>query len=171
LQSLPRLGPLSLVPLGPPTLLKSQLSADTLKFVGAELPAPANKEEVPPIPFTPLYEIVKAIERATKGLDPTAIVRSLAEEATCRLLGRVQSSPGSPRTLLSLSFSATFWSGLHSCRRVKGIIIIEVAGKPRESRKNSCEQRAAAPLNPPASVRRKFAVNSIILRCGDMNIA
>jgi hypothetical protein len=49
---------------------KSQLSADALKFVGAELPPPAKKEEVPPIPFTPLYEIEKAIERATKSLDP-----------------------------------------------------------------------------------------------------
>jgi hypothetical protein len=41
------------------------------------------------IAITPIYEIEKAIERATMILDPTAIVRSFVEDATRRLLGRV----------------------------------------------------------------------------------
>jgi hypothetical protein len=41
------------------------------------------------IAMTPIYEIEKAIERATNGLDSGSIVRSLVEDATGRLLGRV----------------------------------------------------------------------------------
>jgi hypothetical protein len=42
---------------------------------------------VQPIPYTPLYEIEKAIERATRNVDPAAIVRSLVADATGRLTG------------------------------------------------------------------------------------
>jgi hypothetical protein len=46
------------LPMNPEALVeavsKSQQSADALKFVGAELPPPAKKEELPPIPFTSL---------------------------------------------------------------------------------------------------------------------
>jgi hypothetical protein len=82
------------LPMNPEALVeavsKSQLSADALKFVGAELPPPAKKEEeVPPIAFTPLYEIEKAIERATRNVDAGAIVRALVAEASERVIGRI----------------------------------------------------------------------------------
>ena len=81
------------LPMNPEALVeavsKSQVPADALKFVGAELPPPAKKQEMPPIPFTPIYEIEKAIERATRGFDTAAMVRSLVENAAVRMLGKV----------------------------------------------------------------------------------
>jgi hypothetical protein len=44
---------------------------------------------MPVIPMTPLYEIEKAIERATGGFDTATMVRSLIEDATGRMLGKV----------------------------------------------------------------------------------
>jgi hypothetical protein len=68
---------------------KSGVTPETLHFVGAEMPAKPSSPPIPVIAMTPLYEIEKAIERATKSLDAGAIVRSLVEDAAGRLLGKV----------------------------------------------------------------------------------
>ena len=68
---------------------KSGVAPETLKFVGAEMPPKPPAPPIPVIAMTPLYEIEKAIDRATRGIDAAAIVRSLVEDATGRLLGRV----------------------------------------------------------------------------------
>jgi hypothetical protein len=63
--------------------------AEALRFVGAELPPPATKPELPVIAMTPIYEIEKAIERATRGFDTEAIVRELVANATGRMMRKV----------------------------------------------------------------------------------
>jgi hypothetical protein len=81
------------LPMNPEALVeavsKSGVTADTLKFVGAELPPKPASPPAPVIGMTPIYEIEKAIERATRALDPAEISRSLISGATDRLLGRV----------------------------------------------------------------------------------
>jgi hypothetical protein len=68
---------------------KSGVAPETLKFVGAEMPVKPPAPPIPVIPMTPLYEIENAIERATKGFDTAGIVRTLVEDATYQLLGRI----------------------------------------------------------------------------------
>jgi hypothetical protein len=41
---------------------KCQRPAEALRFVGAELPPPTKKPELPPMALTPIYEIEKAID-------------------------------------------------------------------------------------------------------------
>jgi hypothetical protein len=81
------------LPMNPEALVeavsKSGVAPETLKFVGAEMPAKPPAPPIPVIPMTPLYEIENAIERATQALDAGANVRSLVEDTTYRLLGRV----------------------------------------------------------------------------------
>jgi hypothetical protein len=54
-----------------------------------EAVSPATKEQMPPIPFTPLCEIEKAIERPTRCFDTAAIVQTLVANATDRMVGRI----------------------------------------------------------------------------------
>ena len=73
------------LPMNPEALVeavsKSGVAPETLKFVGAEMPAKPPAPPIPVIPMTPLYEIEKAIERATRHVDVAAMVRSLVAEA------------------------------------------------------------------------------------------
>jgi hypothetical protein len=68
---------------------KSGVAPETLQFVGAEMPAKPPAPPMSVIPRTPLYETEKAIERATRGFDTAAMVRSLVEDTTGRILGKV----------------------------------------------------------------------------------
>ena len=81
------------LPMNPEALVeavsKSGVPPETLRFVGAEMPAKPPSPPPPVIAMTPIYEIEKAIERATRGFDTAAMVRMLVEGATGRLLGKV----------------------------------------------------------------------------------
>jgi hypothetical protein len=61
------------LPMNPEALVeavsKSGVAPETLQFVGAEMPAKPLAPPMSVIPTTPLYEIEKAIERATRGFD------------------------------------------------------------------------------------------------------
>jgi hypothetical protein len=81
------------LPMNPEALVesvsKSGVPPESLRFVGAELPVKPPSPPPPVIAMTPIYEIEKAIERATRVIDAGAIVRSLVEDANGRLLRKV----------------------------------------------------------------------------------
>ena len=68
------------------------LPADLLEVLGvdpARLPNPARDHHPAPIPFTPLEEVGKAVERALGGVDFLGTAERCVRDALDRLRGRV----------------------------------------------------------------------------------